>query len=198
MRECFELSLTSSDPFFFPPVAVTCSGDAKRLTDRATHTRTHKSAPSPSFYRQDLGSARVSSWTLTNSNGSISGIPAVVPGNVYSDLLSGGILVGDPYYRANEALFQWVAYDDWSWSCTFDLDAGLDSFDSIELESLGIDTIATIHLNGEYVGGTNDMHLRFIFQVKSLLKPVGNVLSITIYSAIKQGLQASEAYPYTG
>lgn len=145
-----------------------------------------------SFQRQELGGT---SWTLSNSNGSIAS-KATVPGNVYTDLLENGVIEGDPYYRDNEAYFQWVAFDDWTYATTFDLDDGIDAYDSIQLQCDGIDTVSYITLNGASVGATHNMHLRFVFEVASLLRLTGNELVITISSPIKQGLQASEAYPY--
>ncbi len=41
--------------------------------------------------------------------------PALVPGNIYSDLMRSGIL-GDPYYRFNDDVYRWVHWEDWTYS----------------------------------------------------------------------------------
>ena len=46
-------------------------------------------------------------------------INATVPGDIYSDLMSAGILKVDPYYRDNDVLYRWVAYDDWTFERSF-------------------------------------------------------------------------------
>ena len=45
---------------------------------------------------------------------------ARVPGNVYTDLVRNGTLVGDPYYRFNDEEFRWVSKRNWTFWNTFD------------------------------------------------------------------------------
>ena len=152
-------------------------------------------ATQPSYIRQTLDGPN---WYVSNSNGTIEHRSATVPGNIYLDLLANGILKGDPLYRDSETYFQWVAYEDWTWETTFDRSTSLESFASTVLEFEGIDTVASITLNNQPIGQTKDMHLRYTFDVTPILKPIGNVLRITIYSAITQGKLAADAYPYVG
>ncbi len=43
---------------------------------------------------------------------------AIVPGSIYTDLIAAGVL-GDPYFRFNDELYRWVAYDNWTYSRNF-------------------------------------------------------------------------------
>ena len=142
----------------------------------------------------DLGSSSIS-WTVTNANKSVS-VPATVPGNVYLDLVASGVLGGDPLYRDNERFFQWVASDAWTWRAQFDVSDAMLACPTITLEALGIDTVATITLNGQQLGTTDNMHRRYTFALAGLLKSTANVIEIAIESPLQAALQRMHAYPY--
>ena len=44
--------------------------------------------------------------------------PAVVPGSIFTDLMRLG-RIDDPYYRDNDALYNWVGRSDWLYSKNF-------------------------------------------------------------------------------
>jgi beta-mannosidase len=103
--------------------------------------------------------------------------PATVPGDVHLDLLRNG-LIADPFYGTNEKALQWISQVPWKYRCTFDVSAPLLAEPSVDLVADGIDTQASIALNGQDVGNVADMFLRYRFDVKSLLKAQGNFLEI--------------------
>ena len=91
-----------------------------------------------------------SDWHVTNTNGSIS-IPATVPGVIHLDLLNAH-LIDDPYYRFNEAAYRWIAYEPlWNFTRTFTVPSAVSNHSTIELCFDGIDTIATVILNGHVI-----------------------------------------------
>ena len=107
-------------------------------------------APAPQtadVFVQDLTSASGVSWILTGSDSAnkLVTVPAAVPGNVYTDLVTAKVLQGDPLARYNEKNFQWVASKDWTYTATFDLQgkAAALTYDTIHLEADGIDTSHT-------------------------------------------------------
>ncbi len=111
-------------------------------------------------------------------------LPASVPGCVYTDLMAAG-RIPDPFYRLNEAQVQWVADKDWLYVKTFELDAGTLSRDRVQLVCNGLDTFATIWLNGEELAKTENAFVEHVFDVRDDLEEGENVLAIRFDSALR-------------
>lgn len=83
-------------------------------------------------------------------------IPAQIPGSVLSNLLAQG-LIPDPFYRDNEATVRSYLYDDYTFSKSFSLTAEqLSKQNFLCLD--GIDTVASVLINGQCVAELRDMH----------------------------------------
>src|SRR5689334_11915870 len=91
---------------------------------------------------------------------------ANVPGCVHTDLLRAG-KIPDPYEGLNEYALQWIGKTDWEYRTTFNADAALFDHERIDLCFDGLDTVATIELNGAVIGQTQNMHRSFRFDVRS-------------------------------
>ncbi len=126
--------------------------------------------------------------------GSKDWMPAAVPGCVHTDLLSLG-LIPDPFVGDNERLVQWVAERDFEYRKVFDADEKLLSEGRLYLECDGLDTIATLILNGRRIGHANNMFLRWRFDVSGLLKGKGNELLIRFTSPLKYVRPKMKAEP---
>ncbi|KAG7234597.1 hypothetical protein INR49_002226 [Caranx melampygus] len=126
-------------------------------------------------------------WSLSNSNGSLS-VPAEVPGCVHSALQQQG-LIQDPYFRFNDLLYRWIALDNWTYTTTFNVPVQLRTKQEVLLTFDGVDTVASIQLNGATVGNTDNMFRRYDFSVRELLKDGDNVLRVSFLSPV---LYASE------
>src|SRR3989337_2122783 len=83
-------------------------------------------------------------------------VPAQVPGSTHLDLLAAG-LIPDPYLDRNEAALTWMHRVDWQYTTVFQAQAAR-SGERVELVFDGIDTIATVELNGVVLGHTANMH----------------------------------------
>ncbi|HOP55448.1 MAG TPA: glycoside hydrolase family 2 TIM barrel-domain containing protein [bacterium] len=95
-------------------------------------------------------------------------ITATVPGDVYLDLLNAG-LIEDPFYGRNYFDLRKFEFYQWWYEKEFDLpEEFLDK--RFKLIFHGIDTIATIWLNGNLLGKTQDMFVEHEFDVTGLLK----------------------------
>jgi hypothetical protein len=57
-------------------------------------------------------------WTVNNANKSIS-LYGNVPGSVHMALLENGT-IQDPYFRFNDVNYRWIAYDNWTYTRTFE------------------------------------------------------------------------------
>ncbi|MCM0676447.1 glycoside hydrolase family 2 protein [Micromonospora phytophila] len=109
-------------------------------------------------------------------------VPATVPGCVHTDLLAAG-LIPDPYLDDNERWLDWIGRTDWEYENTFDWTPGDD--DRVELVCAGLDTVATLTLNGTEVGRTQNMHRGYRFDVRSLLGDGPNTLAVRFDSAYR-------------
>ena len=120
-------------------------------------------------------------------------VAAAVPGCVHTDLLAAG-LIPDPFLDANELLVQWVADSDWAYLTTFSVPADIALHEHIELCFDGLDTLATITLNGTALGSTENMHRTYRFEIASLLVDGDNELAVSFRSATRHcdALRASE------
>lgn len=116
-----------------------------------------------------------------------SSVPASVPGCVYTDLLARN-LIPDPYIDRNELQTQWIGKSDWRYEREFTVDAALLSRTHVELVCHGLDTIASIEINGRPVGQTENMHLAYRFDVRSLLRPGANRIAILFRSPVAYAL----------
>lgn len=108
---------------------------------------------------------------------------AQVPGSVFNDLMNSGIME-DPFYRDNELKVREFAALDYEYYREFDVPEELLCEDSIVLHCDGLDTLTEIEINGVYAAGTDNMHRRYEFDIKSLLCPGKNSIRIVFYSPV--------------
>jgi beta-mannosidase len=119
---------------------------------------------------------------------------ALVPGVVHSDLLRVGRLK-DPHYRDQELDAQWVETKEWEYRRRFRVGRDFLRHDAIRLDCRGLDTIAEVYLNGRLVARTENMHRRYEFDVKRLLRPGENELRIVFRSILEWNRRRIEAEP---
>lgn len=122
-------------------------------------------------------------------------IPAQVPGDTHSALLAAG-KIPDPYWGDNELQVQWIGRQNWEYSRTFTISEEFLSHESVYLHLDRLDTITEIRLNDQLVGTTDNMFLRYRFEVKDLLKPGENTLTILFKSAELTAIERSKQLPY--
>ncbi|MFN4180981.1 MAG: glycosyl hydrolase 2 galactose-binding domain-containing protein, partial [Armatimonadota bacterium] len=120
-------------------------------------------------------------------------IPAQVPGVVHLDLMRAGKLV-DPFYRLNELVVKWVEEREWWYRREFDAPTELLNHDAVELVFHGLDTVATVWLNGKKVGEVDNMFIPHMFEVKSLLNEGRNTLVVKIDSPTKVAEEREKRY----
>jgi beta-mannosidase len=125
-------------------------------------------------------------------------LPASVPGGVHTDLLALG-RIPDPFAADNEKRVQWVAESDWNYRCSFRCAPELLSQEKVFLVCEGLDTLATVVLNGHELGHTGNMFRRYEWEVKSIIDPKGsNELIITFGSAVKYSTEKQSNRPLPG
>ncbi len=115
-------------------------------------------------------------------------LPATVPGGAHTDLLALG-RIPDPFVGDNERRVQWVAEADWEYRHQFAVEPELLSQPHIWLVCDGLDTLATVSLNGRELGHTANMFRQFRWDAKPLLNAEGNALRITLESVVRHVAQ---------
>lgn len=106
---------------------------------------------------------------------------ASVPGSVFKDLLDAG-LIEDPFYRDNEYKILKLSYNDYEYIKEFDISGDLLKYDKILLCCGGLDTLSEIKLNGQLAARTFNMHRRYEFDIKEIIKRGNNSIHITFFS----------------
>jgi beta-mannosidase len=108
-------------------------------------------------------------------------IAATVPGCIHTDLLKAG-KIPDPFYRDNESKVKWVGETDWKYKRAFQVSDELLQRDRVLLRCEGLDTLATIKINGKEVGRADNMFRTWEYDVKSALHAGANEIEITFAS----------------
>ncbi|WP_369349667.1 glycoside hydrolase family 2 protein [Stenotrophomonas sp. JAG2] len=121
---------------------------------------------------------------------------AQVPGAVHTDLLAQG-QIPDPYFGAPEAGLQWIGLADWEYRAQFDVDAATLARAHAELAFEGLDTFATVTLNGQPLLQANNSHRTWRARVDGRLRARGNELRIVLRSPIRTLLPDVQAMPHT-
>lgn len=121
--------------------------------------------------------------------------PASVPGVVHLDLLRSS-LISDPFYRDHEASQQWIGRTDWEYRTRFDVPPELIARKRIELVFEGLDTYATVQLNGRELLTADNMYRQWRVDVRGTLRAQGNELVVVFRSPIERDLPKVRASGY--
>ncbi|CAG9764679.1 unnamed protein product [Ceutorhynchus assimilis] len=131
--------------------------------------------------------------------------PAIVPGGIYTDLMKSGI-IKDVFYGFNDNSTKWVGNINWTYtlnftgelieirhkkciSICFSVEEGLMKYDTVNLVFEGVDTFASIELNGVIIGETQNMFVRYVYDIKNVLKAQGNnTIKIFFANPVERGL----------
>jgi beta-mannosidase len=133
---------------------------------------------SSSPHRIDLNG----SWEFAKE-GSEQWLPATVPGCVHTDLLAAG-KIPDPFFRDNEHDLQWIGEANWTYRRTIQVPADFMQHDAVRLHCAGLDTLATVRLNGVELGKADNMFRLWEYDVKRLLHPGENTIEIAFRSPL--------------
>ncbi len=126
-------------------------------------------------------------WTLEgtrHANASVPGpkqvgpIPAKLPGCVHSALVRTGV-IGDPRVNTNELEQQWVGHMNWTYRGEFPVDSTIIGQPDIDLLIDGLDTLATISLNGQRIGAGTNEYRPWRLNVRDALRRGSNELVIS-------------------
>ncbi|EFW14018.1 hypothetical protein D8B26_004083 [Coccidioides posadasii str. Silveira] len=121
---------------------------------------------------------------------------AQFPTNIHLDLMQHGI-IEDPFVGKNEEKVQWVGEKAWVYRTAFSTPPGLNTAIKAVLAFDGLDTYATVNLNGKTILMTENMFVPERVDVTEILKPRNgeNTLEITFESAFEIGKRFQERHP---
>ncbi|HEX9998341.1 MAG TPA: hypothetical protein VGB45_14480 [Abditibacterium sp.] len=110
-------------------------------------------------------------------------IAAEVPGCIHLDLMREN-LIPDPYLDLNEHLVSWIGRTDWLFSSQFSVSAEAMQEERVDLVCEGLDTVATVWINGTEVGRSENMHVEARFDIKTALHSGENEIRILFASPV--------------
>jgi beta-mannosidase len=136
------------------------------------------------------------SWKMRNA-ASDEWIEARVPGSVFHDLLQAG-RIKDPYYRDNEEQSLSIAAADYEYEKEFEIGPEMLECDRVALCCEGLDALAEIWINGVPVAKTANMHRRYEFEIKPLLRRGANRIQIRFLSPLRYIAEKQREHPSWG
>lgn len=111
---------------------------------------------------------------------------AQFPTNIHLDLMVHE-KIPDPFIGLNEYKVQWVCEQKWLYRTFFEVKSLSSADEKFVLQFDGLDTFATVSLNGKKILEAENMHRTFRVEVNETLKQGSNELEILFDSAIIRG-----------
>ena len=133
-------------------------------------------------------------WDFKNSS-ETEWLEADVPGCVHTDLLRNN-KINDPFKGLNETELQWISDENWIYRKRFSVDDDIFKMEFIILRFQGLDTYATIFLNGNKILKTDNMFRPWEVHVKEHLRIGENDLIIEFESPIQKILPKMKDMDY--
>ncbi|OQE16595.1 hypothetical protein PENFLA_c027G02379 [Penicillium flavigenum] len=116
-----------------------------------------------------------------------------VPSQVHIDLIANK-KIPDPFVNANELAVQWIAEKDWVYRTKFTATSREGT--TTDLVFLGLDTFATVTLNGITVLESDNMHTSYRVRISEFLRSgQENELQIVFQSALLRGRELVHQHP---
>lgn len=125
-------------------------------------------------------------WTACNANGTKL-FPSRVPGGIYTDILRNGT-IGDPYYGFNDVLYRWIGSENWTFYRGFEVSSEILQKTKVNLVAHGIDTACDVVINNKKLGSTDNMFVRYVYDVKNILQTTGNKIQVACMSPVTYAL----------
>ncbi len=120
--------------------------------------------------------------------------PATVPGSVHTDLIAAK-RIEDPFFRDNEVSLQWIGERTWNYQHTFTLPAEWRARETVLLRCEGLDTLATIRINGREIGKTDNMFRTWEFKANDFLNAGDNQIEVRFDSVLPYIAEREKARP---
>jgi len=133
-------------------------------------------------------------WTF-KTNTTVEWKKATVPGVVHLDLLNIGSIT-ETYLADNEEKQKWIEKYDWEYKTNIEIDANYLNNKHIELVFEGLDTYASVYLNGKEILFADNMFREWVVDVKPYLQLGKNELMLIFHSPININKKNVTKAPY--
>ena len=173
---------------------ILCAACAAGYVSRASAQASDAPSPAGSSTRTLAldGSWEISGYDPEGTR-RISGVSGQVPGHVHPALERAG-LIADPLWRDQAEQCQWVERWQWRYRRTFQVPAGFPQR-WVMLQFDGLDTFATIFLNGKTVGTTDNMFIPHEFDVTHWLRTGTNTIEVR-FEPVKAAVAGKPYHKY--
>lgn len=108
-------------------------------------------------------------------------------------------IIGDIFFGDSDNTTKWVPRTNWTYYTTFTVDDDLLEKENINILFEGLDTVATVVINDVEVGKSQNMFVRYVFDVKNVLKSGSNSIEVRFQSPIEvannNAQEQSNLYP---
>lgn len=142
-----------------------------------------------------LSTPLLANWTFRQVGSDNEPLPvAQMPTNIHLDLMHHGI-IPDPFIGTNEIDVQWVGEENWVYYTTFNSPKLADKEKAVLIFE-GLDTFATVVLNGGQILKTDNMFIPERVDITHILRPEcnENELEIIFESAFLTGKRIREQH----
>lgn len=133
------------------------------------------------------------SWQF-QKQGDIAWLKAEVPGTVQTDLFANK-MIPDLFFSDNELKNKWVENENWVYQKTFSIDK-LQLKQNADLIFEGLDTYATVFLNGQKILVSDNMFRSYKVDIGSILKAGENILEILFESPVQKAIPLYDSLSY--
>ncbi|XP_063705099.1 beta-mannosidase [Culicoides brevitarsis] len=110
-----------------------------------------------------------------------------VPSGVYTELEKHE-MIESVLFSKNDVDLRWVGESNWVYQFDFQAFDEINNFNYTMITFHGLDTISEIILNGRTVGLTNNMFVRYTYDIKNFLRKGANTLLVKFSSPIQAAL----------
>lgn len=134
-------------------------------------------------------------WQV-NEVGQLASLPAIVPGCIHTDLLAAG-RIPDPFQRDNTRTLHWIDERDWRYTRHFDVSEALLQHPSVELVCDGLDTLASVSINGQQLAEVDNMFRTWRLDVRKALVVGSNTIEIVFHSMLPHAKERQAKAPHS-
>lgn len=125
-------------------------------------------------------------WQMSGGGYAVSGN---VPGSVYSFLHIDNHILPDPYFRDNEDIYTALGEKEFTFERLFDHKP---TNNRVFIVFEGLDTLCSVYLNGKLVAETDNMHLKYSFEVSKFLLAGENCLKVVCHPVVSYMREKNE------
>ncbi|XP_055589869.1 beta-mannosidase [Uranotaenia lowii] len=108
-------------------------------------------------------------WTIENSNRTLKLQNQSIPSGVYTALEQDQIIESILEFK-NDITTKWIGLENWTYTTMLECDTRILNYSEVILTFHGVDTFARIYIGNKLLGETNNMFVRYRFDIRHMLQ----------------------------